>query len=134
MATSPFKIRWVELPAIHDIHVIESSMDQLTDPAFAKQYPKDDYYAIRLTDRQIIPDVMNRLRQYYPQILSLGRKYGFEGPHENYHRHNQRQSPKQLFADFFEKTVGTKLNAEQEKIVDATLADMQKGGSLGCNH
>lgn len=132
--TSPFKIRWVELPAIHDIHVIESSMDQLTDPAFAKQYPKDDYYAIRLTDRQIIPDVMNRLRQYYPQILSLGRKYGFEGPHENYHRHNQRQSPKQLFADFFEKTVGTKLNAEQEKIVDATLADMQKGGSLGCNH
>ena len=125
--TDPFKIRWVELPAIHDIHVIESSMDQLTDPAFAKQYPKEDYYAIKLTDRQIIPDVMNRLRQYYPQILSLGRKYGFAGPHENYHRHNQRQSPKQLFDDFFEKTVGIKLNAEQEKIVDTTLAEMQKG-------
>lgn len=124
--TDPFAIKWVPLPAVHDIHVLEESMATLTDPAFAKQYPQDDYYAIKLTDRQIIPDVMNRLRQFYPQILSLGRKYGFENPRESHHKVNTKLAPDQLFANFFKETVGTTLNSEQEKIVKETLEQVQK--------
>lgn len=124
--TDPFKIKWVPLPAVHDIHVLEGSIDTLTDPEFAQQYSRDDYYAIKLTDRQIIPDVMNRLRQFYPQILQLGRKYGFENPGAYRHHLDTNLAPDQLFANFFKETIGTSLNPHQEKIMKTTLEQVQK--------
>ncbi|WP_295729132.1 exonuclease SbcCD subunit D [uncultured Limosilactobacillus sp.] len=124
--TNPFSIKWVKIPPIHDIHVIEESMKTLTSTAFANQYPKDDYYAIRLTDRQIIPDVMHRLRQYYPYIISLGRKYGFDSPQQKKRQFNRKLAPDKLFANFYRQTVGVDLDTEQQQIVKKSLEQVQK--------
>ena len=124
--TDPFEIQWVPLKPVHDIHVLEDSMDTLTDEQFAKNYAKDDYYAIKLTDREIIPDVMNRLRQYYPQILSLSRKYGFSDPKRHQQSTKTQLSPDKLFEDFFQQTIGTEMSAEQEKIMRKTLEEVMK--------
>lgn len=124
--TDPFEIQWVPLKPVHDIHVLEDSMDTLTDEQFAKNYAKDDYYAIKLTDREIIPDVMNRLRQYYPQILSLSRKYGFSDPKRHQQSTKTQLSPDKLFEDFFQQTIGTEMSAGQEKIMRKTLEEVMK--------
>ncbi|HJA22924.1 MAG TPA: exonuclease SbcCD subunit D [Candidatus Limosilactobacillus intestinavium] len=124
--TDPFKIQWVPLKPVHDIHVLEDSMDTLTNEQFAKNYAKDDYYAIKLTDREIIPDVMNRLRQYYPQILSLSRKYGFSDPKRYQQSTKTQLSPDKLFEDFFQQTIGTEMSAEQDKIMRKTLEEVMK--------
>ncbi|MCI5812171.1 MAG: exonuclease SbcCD subunit D [Limosilactobacillus coleohominis] len=124
--TDPFEIQWVPLKPVHDIHVLEDSMDTLTDEQFAKNYAKDDYYAIKLTDREIIPDVMNRLRQYYPQILSLSRKYGFSDPKRHQQSTKTQLSPDKLFDDFFQQTIGTEMSAEQEKLMRKTLEEVMK--------
>lgn len=123
--TDPFNVQWIPLKPVHDIHVLEQSMDTLTDPECAKQYPKNDYYAIKLTDRGIIPDAMDRLRQYYPNILSLSRKYGFNDPH-HHQAVNVQLSPDQLFADFFRQTMGTNLNQEQSAVMRKTLEEVKK--------
>lgn len=124
--TDPFNVRWVTIPPVHDIHILEESMQILTSDDFASQYPKDDYYAIRLTDRQIIPDVMNRLREHYPQIISLGRKYGFDNPYQKKHHLDRKLAPDKLFANFFQQVMGITLNAEQQQIVEKTLEQTQK--------
>lgn len=126
--TEPFHTEWVPLLPVHDLHVLEESMATLTNRHFAEQYPKDDYYAIRLTDHDIIPDVMNRLRQYYPQIVSLSRKYGFVNPQEQERRADVKLSPTKLFADFFAETMGKKLTDNQAKIADDSLTEVQKEG------
>lgn len=126
--TDPFNVKWVPLAPVHDLHVLEEPMATLMDHEFAKQYSPDDYYAIKLCDRDIIPDVMNRLRQYYPKIVSLRRKYGFTNPQEKQRRVDVKLSPAKLFADFFQKTVGKELSAHQKKIVDDTLAETEKEG------
>lgn len=124
--TDPFSVKWVPLTPVHDIHVLEDSMANLTSTQFVQNYPKDDYYAIKLTDREIIPDVMNRLRQYYPQILSLGRKYGFNDPHQRHQSTNTQLSPDKLFEEFFEQTMGTELNETQSKLMRETLEEVTK--------
>ncbi|MGN1284385.1 MAG: exonuclease SbcCD subunit D [Candidatus Limosilactobacillus intestinavium] len=124
--TDPFEIQWVPLKPVHDIHVLEDSMDTLTNEQFAKNYAKDDYYAIKLIDREIIPDVMNRLRQYYPQILSLSRKYGFSDPKRHQQSTKTQLSPDKLFEDFFQQTIGTEMSVEQDKIMRKTLEEVMK--------
>lgn len=126
--TDPFNVKWVPLLPIHDLHVLEESMVTLIDHQFAKQYSPDDYYAIKLCDRDIIPDVMNRLRKYYPKIVSLGRKYGFANPRERQRRVDTKLSPAKQFADFFQETVGKKLSRGQSQIVNETLAEIEKEG------
>ena len=123
--TDSFAVEWVPILPIHDIHVLEESMATLTDDQFAKRYPKEDYYAIKLTDQEIIPDVMNRLREYYPQIVSLSRKYGFNTPTQQ-RQVNTKSAPDKLFEEFFQETMGIPLNGEQQKIVEETLETLQK--------
>ncbi|WP_251546063.1 exonuclease SbcCD subunit D [Limosilactobacillus caecicola] len=124
--TAPFTIKWVPIAPVHDIHILEESMKTLTDPDFAQQFPRDDYYAIRLLDREIIPDVMNRLREYYPQILNLGRKYGFENPQTAARQIEQQLAPDQLFENFFEQTLGQKPSTAQMKLIHQTLEQVEK--------
>lgn len=126
--TDSMNIKWVPLAPVHDMHILEESMATLTDSHFAKKFPQDDYYAIRLTDRDIIPDVMNRLRQYYPQIISLSRQHGLENPQMKRHHVDNHLSPTQLFTEFFQQTIGHSLSPTQTKMAKEALAKIQKEG------
>lgn len=125
--TDPFSIKWLALPPVHDIHVLEASMNELTSDSFAQRYPQDDYFVIRLKDREVIPDVMSRLRQIYPKIISLSRKYGFTTPQQVQRTQVMTKAPDQLFARFFQETLGKKLDNNQQRIIKETLHQAEKG-------
>lgn len=124
--TDGWQIDWHPLKPVHQLIVLTESFAKLTDPQFAKQYAKDDYYVIKLTDRQVIPDVMSRLREYYPQIISLERKNGFQTPHSKVDRKAATEDPFDLLQQFYEESANNPLSPMQEKWAQAALKQAQK--------
>lgn len=124
--TASWEIDWQPLKPVHQLRVLTASFAQLTDPAFAHQYSKDDYYVIQLTDQQVIPDVMTRLREYYPQIISLERKNGFTAPHSKVDRQAATENPVDLLQKFYEETTKNPLSKQQLKWAIAALKQAEK--------
>lgn len=124
--TDSWQIDWQPLKPVHQLHVLTSSFAQLTDPQFAEQYAKDDYFVIKLTDRQVIPDVMTRLREYYPQIIIIERKNGFQAPHSQVDRQAASENPLDLLQSFYEETTNNPLSKQQLKWATAALKQAQK--------
>lgn len=121
--------RWVPLQPLNDIQILENSYVELTDPALYRKIPSDDYVAIKLTDRAVIDDVMNKLRRYYPRIISLSRVNGRESLMDTNDETTLRTSlkPQELFENFFEKMTGEQPTELQNKIVQESLTELQKG-------
>jgi len=116
---------FVTLPPAHDVVHLTASFSELTDPAYYQALKRDDYIAVTLTDRQVIPNVMSQLREIYPQIVSLDRKNGVEvvQPLETV---NADLDPMTLLGDFFEQSTGTGLTDQQRKWAQSTLAQAKE--------
>lgn len=111
--TAPFNIEWVPLQPVHDIHLLKGNFASLlTSKA---EYPRDDFYDIELTDHQRIPDVLNKLRERYPRILSLHRTHQAHRANTQHLIQQRQQSPLDLLADFYQQTMGIAMNAQQKK-------------------
>ena len=67
---------YVPIKPLRDVVNLTGSFEELTDPETYDKLDRDAYYGVTLTDKAIIPDVMNRLRQIYPRIVSLDRQNG----------------------------------------------------------
>lgn len=125
--TDKATVDWHPLVPVHDIHVLKNSFAQLTSSSFVQQYPQDDYYAIILEDQDIIPNVMTRLRQYYPQILSLRREHGFAQLMQGQSRKRQaQQDPMTILGDFFEQVTSNPLTERQIKWARQALQAARK--------
>ena len=125
--TDAGSVEWHALHPIHDIHVLQESFAKLTDPDFASAYPKDDYYAIVLTDQDIIPNVLSRLREYYPQILSMRREHGFASLDKRHAEIKLKQhDPLAMMQSFYGKVTGNPLSSRQEKWAKQSLETARK--------
>ena len=71
--TQPFNLQWVPLEPLHDLVKLTGSFDELATVEYASHYQEDDFFVIELTDMAPIPDLMNKLRHYYPKIIALSR-------------------------------------------------------------
>ena len=126
--TDPYQAKWIPLRPLHDIHVLEHSFSELTDPKLYRQIPEKDYVAIRLTDRAVIDDVMNKLRRYYPRIVSLSRVNGRENALVSDQKTTRANlNPLELFETFFEEMTADKPTPLQEKIVKESFTELQEG-------
>lgn len=108
---------------LRDVKIIEESFATLMDPVFYETINREDYIGIRLTDREVIPNVMNQLRSIYPRIIQLERAYGRE---EQMIKKIEPQdikasNPQQLFTNFFEETIGEKMTSQQQKWLEEEL-------------
>ena len=65
------------LKPLRDIQQLTGSFQQLTDP-FYQEVNRENYLHVQLTDRAIIPNMMNQLRKIYPKIIGLERLNGRE--------------------------------------------------------
>lgn len=120
-------VEWQALTPPHDIHVLKESFARLTDPDFARQYAKDDYYALVLTDQDIIPNVLSRLREFYPQILSLRREHSFAMlDTHHYPDKAAQQDPLAMLQSFYEQVTGNPLSARQQKWAQEALSAARK--------
>lgn len=102
------------LPPLRDIQSIEASFDELLQPAFYQRLNREQFWQISLTDRAVIPNMMNQLREVYPYILSVERLNGRETSQPFFERQRE-QNPQQVITTFFEEITGEILTEKQSK-------------------
>ncbi|HPR80992.1 MAG TPA: exonuclease SbcCD subunit D C-terminal domain-containing protein, partial [Enterococcus sp.] len=71
-------------------------------------------WQISLSDRAVIPNMMNQLREVYPYILSVERLNGRETSQPVLKRQRE-QNPQQVITTFFEEITGEVLTEKQSK-------------------
>lgn len=128
--TDPFKCIFVPVIPLHDLIVLTKSYQELISPEMFNQISPESYVAVKLTDKAIIPDVMNNLRNYYPRIISLERAYGREKNEIDRENVNLDLGPMQLLANFFHEITDEELSAEQKKWAAESLSKLEKERGL----
>lgn len=117
--------RFVELTPLHEMTEVTASFNELTSPAFYQEMNREDYLQIQLTDRAIIPNMMNQLRQIYPRILSVERVNGREeGTKRQITLQKKNLKPQELIATFFEEMTDEKLTERQKNWIDEGLQNL----------
>lgn len=118
--------QWKPLTQLNDIQILRTDFATLTTSDFYQKIPDDDFVAVELTDQQIIPNVMNRLREYYPRIISFKRQNGRMEIEQEKRREIKQQSPIELLQDFFEDTTGHGLSTAQLKFASEILTKVER--------
>lgn len=109
----------------HEVRVLKASYDELLDPAFYQKQQREDFLQIQLTDRGIIPNLMNTLRGIYPRILGLERLAGVERQ-QVASSVRKNQSPEELMETFFAEMTGEELTERQVGWLAESLSDQNQ--------
>lgn len=107
---------FVALTPAHDVGVLTASYAELLDPTFYNQIRREDFWQIKLTDRAVIPNLMNTLRGIYPRILGVERVSGVGVSNKalvNQSQLPQERKPQELVTDFFIEMTGEELSSPQ---------------------
>ncbi len=88
---------------------------------------RDDYLRIQLTDTHAILDVMNKLREVYPNVLHLERPGLQEIRSLQADRKRLQHGELSMFRDFYQQITGEQLSAEQDQIISHELEQLQRG-------
>ena len=107
---------------LRDIQVIEGSFQELLSSDFYQAVNRDNYLGVRLTDREVIPNVMNQLTKVYPKVIQLDRVNGRERQTMTTmtQMQLQQQDPINIFNEFFYEMTDSQMSEFQH----AMLAEM----------
>jgi exonuclease SbcD len=83
-----------------------------------------DYLEVTLTDHGAIYDAMGRLREVYPNTLSLRRAELEVAPGQGPPRDHRTMTERELFTGFFQHVTGEPLSAELDQRLVDTLEDL----------
>ena len=124
--TEPFKVRWHPLHQSPEMIKKTGSFAELTAPQVTGQIDPADYYLLTLTDQGDIPDVMAKLREYYPKILSLSWTRETHRPVAQELKKLNQLDPLTLLGDFYQQTTGHELTAQQQAWAQAALNQVEE--------
>lgn len=114
------------LTPLYDLETLTESFQTLVDPAFYHEINRDNYLHVMLTDRGIIPNMMNQLRQIYPRILAVERLHGremTENPIDN--REIRQLGPEALLGQFFEEMTDQDLSLRQKQWLQGSIQEVE---------
>ena len=119
-------IELVPLVPLHDLRRIRGPLERLLSPevADADGVSRDDYIYAVLTDENPEVDAMARLRDAYPNVMSLeydNARTRAAGLAEDAAPAEDSASPLELFRDFYEQQNGSELTEGQLAIVTEEL-------------
>lgn len=106
---------FIPLTPLHELKVITASFQELLDPEYYQQIDREAFLHVVLTDRMIIPNMMNQLRTIYPRILSVERSAGVVEKRKIEKFKKRFNSPQQLIGDFFKEIASAQLTETQEE-------------------
>lgn len=128
---TPVQLTFKPLQPIHDVVLMTDSFEHLMQTADDPQVDHDDYVGITLTDRQPIPNVMARLREVFPRIVTLGRQDGFTTQLQYQGETSQQirqKAPMTLLSEFYEQVAKEPLTTQQKQWAKAALEQANEGG------
>lgn len=117
-------VRTVPLTPMRDMVELKGTYEELTLKSFYENTSyREDYVHITLTDEDDIPDVVQKLRVIYRNLMKLD--------YDNKRTRNQTEingaedvavkSPLELFAEFYEQQNGAEMSDEQAKYMEALI-------------
>lgn len=127
--TADMTRNFVPLKPAHDVGVLTASYAELLEPDFYNEISREDFLQIKLTDRAVIPNLMNTLRRLYPRILGVERVSGVgvsSSALVNQSQMPQARKPQELVTDFFTEMTGEELSEAQVGWLQAAFAAITK--------
>ena len=119
-------IEKIAIAPLRNMRTLSGSLDELL--AAGKNDPQcDDYLRIQLTDTHAILDVMNKLRDVYPNVLHLERPGLVSQRSVQADRERLQRGELSMFCDFYQQVTGDELTEEQNQIVTRELEQLQRG-------
>lgn len=125
--TDPFSKTFVPLEPSRDLRRLSGAFSELIDPEFYGTQNRDDYLAIELTDSAIIPNAMTRLREVYPNIISLERVNNVD-LESDVVLNSKHIDPVELFETYFNDATGKPLDKQQLEWAKDTLNQIKEDG------
>ncbi|WP_207695470.1 DNA repair protein SbcD/Mre11 [Enterococcus sp. DIV0212c] len=117
-----------EITPLRDVTQIEGSFKELIAPDYYEAINREDYLHIQLTDRAVIPNMMNQLRQIYPRVIGVERLYGREEQQKKTENKKEIKAlaPTELVDQFFSEVTGESLTKQQEDWIKENLAEIHQ--------
>lgn len=117
-------VRTIPLTPMRDMVELKGTYEELTLKSFYENTSyREDYVHITLTDEEDIPDVVQKLRVIYRNLMKLD--------YDNKRTRHQTEingaedvavkSPLELFAEFYEQQNGAEMSDEQAKHIEALI-------------
>lgn len=94
----------IPVPPKHDLRTVKGSFDEITE--LGKSCPSDDYIHIILTDRFPIYMPVDRLREYFPNILNLSYESLASVINQEAHTIDKSSSDEEIFRQFMRQMCG----------------------------
>ncbi len=118
-------VRTVNLIPKRDVREIKGTYMELTSKKYYEELNLEDFYQVTLTDEEDIPDVMNKLRVIYKNIMNLvyDNKRTRSGSMIGGIEDVENKSPLTLVSEFYELQNNQPLSEEQ-KIFMKNLIEM----------
>jgi len=119
-------IEKIPVNPIRNMRTLNGSLEGLLR-AGSSDPQREDYLRIQLTDTHAILDVMNKLREVYPNVLHLERPGLQEIRSLQADRKRLQHGELSMFRDFYQQITGEQLSTEQDQIVSHELEQLQRG-------
>ncbi|MDN6640273.1 MAG: exonuclease SbcCD subunit D [Tetragenococcus sp.] len=113
-----------QLQPKRDVKTLQASFATLIDPAFYQEMERSCFWHFQLTDRSIIPNMMNQLRSIYPNILGVERVNGRTETNQIKKVKQRKATPYQMLTSFFEEITGDSLTQKQRFWLDEGLQEV----------
>lgn len=106
---------------------LEGSLLELCQPEKYNQVDDEAFVFINLTDRQIIPNLVDKLRACYPKLVHIERKNGLAGLEQtpNVKLLQKADSPLEMTAAFFEQTQKQALSSQQRAYLAQIFTEIE---------
>ena len=128
-----FEVRCRSIRPKRDMREIEGRMEELLDPAFYQNQQAEDYLKITLLDDGAVLDPMNRLRQVYPNVLHLERKWDLTDLKRKKGYSTVKDSGKSeldLFETFYQDMTEREFDASKRDAMKAIIDKVRKEAQL----
>ena len=123
-------VRVVPLVPLHDLRELRGTYEELMTRDNYAGTAVDDYIYVTLTDDTDVPNVINKLRSVYRNVMDVrydnSRTRAGQGSIPA--RSREHRTPAEIFGELFEKMNGKKMTPEQEKIAQDIFEEI--GGDI----
>ncbi|MDQ8197040.1 exonuclease SbcCD subunit D [Pelagicoccus enzymogenes] len=120
----------IPIAARRDVRNVEGKLAELV--AAAPVDPKrDDYLRVVLTDEGALLNAIGRLREVYPNVLQLERRFLTSGSNKQASQVAQRQqsTETELFASFFGEVLESDPSVAETSLFEETLEELRRAES-----
>lgn len=117
-----FLEKFVPIEPQKHLKVIEATYEDLIDPKFYEDIKRDDYFKFILDGAENEIDLMGKLSQIYPNILSIEHKgYGVDFSKEITEEEIKKLNPLELIEKFYEEIKKEELDISQKELSENIL-------------